>query len=30
MHSICDVGYVAAVVLGKNADDISTVEEHYR
>ncbi|RCN38130.1 Acyltransferase [Ancylostoma caninum] len=30
MHSICDVGFIAAIILGRNADSISTIEEHYR
>ncbi|KAK6736173.1 hypothetical protein RB195_019070 [Necator americanus] len=30
MHSICDVGYIAAIVLGRNTHQLSTMEEHYR
>ncbi|KIH66576.1 hypothetical protein ANCDUO_03095 [Ancylostoma duodenale] len=30
MHSICDVGCIAAIILGRNAENISTMEEHYR
>ncbi|EPB70484.1 Acyltransferase [Ancylostoma ceylanicum] len=30
MHSICDVGCVAAIILGRNVDNMSTLEAHYR
>lgn len=30
MHSIYDVGYVAAIVIGMNVFDVSELELYYR